>query len=100
MAKITHAKITQEGVLKLARISNISIDATEVERLAQELDEILNYASFLKDIAPQGAQYTLPQNTNVTREDVSRACNPEKVLALAPERQEDYFVVPVIISNK
>lgn len=94
------AKITQEGVLKLARISNIAVEQDDIQRLVHELDAILNYASFLKDIAPQGKQYSLPQNTNIVREDVSRACDAEKLLSLAPERQENYFVVPVIISNK
>lgn len=93
-------KITNEEVLKLARISNISVDTADIDRLAHELGEILNYASFLKDIADKGTTYPLPQNSNTVREDVSRSCDTEKILSLAPERQEDYFVVPVIISNK
>lgn len=93
-------KITNEEVLKLARISNISVDAADVDRLAHELGEILQYASFLKDIANAGISHPLPQNSNTVREDVARNCDTEKILTLAPERQDNYFVVPVIISNK
>lgn len=93
-------KVTSAEIEKLAHISNISIAAPEVEKLATQVSQILQYASFLKDVAAQSQNYPLPQNSNVMRQDVPRNCDAQKILALAPEREEDYFVVPVIISGK
>jgi aspartyl-tRNA(Asn)/glutamyl-tRNA(Gln) amidotransferase subunit C len=92
-------KITKEEVIKLAKISCISLEEHEIPRLTRELGEILNYASGLKEIAAGKQVYPMPQNINIMREDKVIKTDPEPLLKLAPEREENYFVVPVIIKQ-
>ena len=39
------------------------------------------------------------KNIKVVREDVTQEQHPEPILAQAPEREQDFFVVPVIIEK-
>ncbi len=94
------AKITQEEIKKLAHIACIEIDDHEIGQLMREIEAVLTCASGLKDVA---ARYTqgipLPKNINIFRADSVEPSNPGPLLALAPEREGDYFVVPVIIGG-
>jgi aspartyl/glutamyl-tRNA(Asn/Gln) amidotransferase C subunit len=92
-------KITQEEVRKLGAISQISIDDAEASSLLNKLEAVLSYAAYLKEIAGQHGQYTMPHNVNIMRADESRPCDPELVLSRAPVREENYFVVPMILKK-
>ncbi len=97
-------KISREDILKLGSISNISISEDEIPALANKLSAVLSYAVYLKDVAAQLQQSThgvkpLPIQTNITRPDIVIPCNPEPLLALAPAREENFYVVPVILKN-
>lgn len=81
-------------------MSRIKISPDEAEKLAGEISSVLSYASSLQEIA-RTAQKTSQQNTciNVLREDVVEAFDAQLILAQAPEREGDYFVVPKIIKH-
>jgi aspartyl-tRNA(Asn)/glutamyl-tRNA(Gln) amidotransferase subunit C len=93
-------RITREDVLKLGQISNISISESEIEPLIEKLQAVLSYASYLKEVA---AAYQpvpeIPKPANVVRPDEVISTPAEPLLALAPQREENYFVVPVILKN-
>lgn len=92
-------KITKEEVLKLAQISCINLEENDIPKLINELSEILNYASCLKDVAAGKKPQPMPQNINVLRQDEIIKTEAEPLLKLAPEREENYFVVPVILKQ-
>lgn len=92
-------KITKEEVLKLAAISQISVDETEIEALMSKLQAVLTYASDLKKIADNAQPQPLPKNINVMREDVIIKTDPELLLSRAPVREENYYVVPMILKG-
>ena len=94
------ALISKEEIIKLARISRISIHDDEIEPLAQQLDDILTYAARVSDIASSVQQASEPQNSNIFREDVLQQCNAERILAAAPEQESHYFVVPAILEQE
>lgn len=89
--------ITKEELIKLANISHINLQEQDIPRLTKEIDAILSYACFLKDVAAGHKKVDLPQNSNIMREDVVIKTDAEALLAQAPERQENYFVVPRIL---
>ena len=93
------AKITREEVLKIARMSHITIPEQEIDLLVEELAGVLSYAERVKDLAADAAQEPSTRVINVTREDLVVSTNPEPILAQAPERQERYFVVPAILES-
>lgn len=91
--------ITREDVLKLGKISNISINEDEIALLVKSLQDVLSCASYLKDIAAQIECPPMPKNANITREDTVIPTAEEPILAQAPQREDHYFVVPVILKN-
>ncbi len=92
-------KITREDVLKLAKISNLSCSEEEIPQLIARLESVLSYASSLKDIAATIEKVPQVKNVNVVRDDVVIPCDPEPLLALAPHREDQFFVVPKIIKE-
>lgn len=90
--------ITKEEVAKIARLSNIELSQEEVVHAQKHLEAVLSYAARVQDIA-KDVDITLQKNQNVERQDIIQPCNPEPILAQAPEREGDFFVVPVIIEK-
>lgn len=95
------AHITHDEVRKLAAISQITVDEQEVAHLAQELKNVLDYAACLAAIAQahKNKMSELPKNINVFRNDEVLSCDSSVILDQAPEREENYFVVPVILKH-
>lgn len=93
------AKISKDQVLKLASMSAMTIHEDEIQAVALQLEAVVTYAERVKEIA-QNIQQTSGRNVNIMRDDIKKACFPEEILALAPEREENFFVVPVILENE
>lgn len=92
-------KISKEEVLKIAEMSRISIHENEIDQMIKNLEEVLSYAERVGQIAST-SQEPSNKNINVFREDEACKFDAQKVLAQAPCREEDFFVVPVIIESK
>lgn len=93
--------ITEKEILHLSNLARIKLEPHEVAPLAKEIEAILTYASSLKDIAQK---YTAPVESidcaqNVLRDDQVIRFDAESILAQAPEREDNYFVVPRIIKR-
>jgi len=91
-------KITKQELLKIAQSSSVKLYDDEIEPLMGQLDAVLTYAARVKDIA-RDIEIPSNKNVNVLREDVVTQTNNELILAQAPEREEDYFVVPMILEK-
>lgn len=90
--------ISKEELEKIAKISNLQLNEQEVASFTKQVSEILSYAACVKDIAKD---IEMPSNkpTNIFREDVVEDTNKSEILDQAPEREQDYFVVPKIIQR-
>jgi len=94
------AHITREELLKIARISNLQLDEQEIPVLIKQIEDVLTYAACVQEIVKFGnAEEPLAKNSNVFRPDVVIKTDPETILDRAPERERNYFVVPVILEN-
>lgn len=91
--------ISAQEILKLAKISQIAVDDNEIEKLVAELSAVLQYASSLKKIVRDVNTDQIYKNINVTRQDVVIRTDPYPILAQAPVKEENYFVVPSIIKH-
>lgn len=90
--------ITKEEVLKLAKIANITLADNEVEPLTKQLTDVLSYA----ERVTQNAAYPmapLHAQCNVWRADEVTPFDCEKILELAPQTAEHFFVVPSILKK-
>jgi aspartyl-tRNA(Asn)/glutamyl-tRNA(Gln) amidotransferase subunit C len=91
-------KVSREEIIYIAKISKITIHEDEIDTLIDQVGEVLNYAQRVKDIAAD-VQEPPVKNVNVFREDVIVQTDPEPILAQAPEREGNYFVVPRILES-
>lgn len=93
-------KITREEALKMASISRIALKDSEIEPLMRQLEAVLSYAERVTQVADELKDQPSNRNVNFLREDVVVKCDPKPILERAPEREEDYFVVPKILDKK
>jgi aspartyl-tRNA(Asn)/glutamyl-tRNA(Gln) amidotransferase subunit C len=87
-------------VRRIALLARIRLDEAEVPRLQSELNGILGWIEQLNEVDVEGIQPLTggAQMALKMREDVvTEGGYPEKVLANAPERIDDYYVVPKVV---
>jgi aspartyl-tRNA(Asn)/glutamyl-tRNA(Gln) amidotransferase subunit C len=94
--------ISREEVAHLAALARIDLRPDELDRLAKELDVILDAVATVQQVAGDDVPATshpMPL-TNVTRPDEPRPSLPvEAVLAGAPEAEQQRFRVPRILEE-
>jgi aspartyl-tRNA(Asn)/glutamyl-tRNA(Gln) amidotransferase subunit C len=93
-------KIDREEILKIARMSRIAVHEHEIEGYIKQLSAVLSYAQSVIQIAQDSDGEQISKNVNVFRKDEVSSSSPEKILKGAPEREENYFVVPRIVENR
>jgi aspartyl/glutamyl-tRNA(Asn/Gln) amidotransferase C subunit len=92
------ATITDKEIRKLASLSHIALTDQEIGPLTKQVDEILAYAQRVIDAA-QDVELTPRSTVNVFRKDFAKQTDVAPILAQAPAREQDYFVVPVILKK-
>ncbi len=94
--------ITREEVLHVARLARLSLSEGEVDRLKEQIGNILDYIRQLdaldtRDVVP--TSHAVEMGTPF-RDDVVRPFgDKESLLANAPDRHGDFFRVPRIIED-
>jgi len=97
------ATLTRADVEHVAYLARLGLTPDELARLEGQLNHILDqYAKLAEldtdDIPPTAQTIELE---NILRDDVTRPSLPvEAVLANAPERDGDFFVVPAILGGE
>ena len=94
--------ISRDEVAHLAKLARIDLRPDELDRLAGQLDVILQSVQQVREVAGDDVPATshpMPL-TNVTRPDVPRPClTAEQALAGAPEAEDQRFRVPRILEE-
>jgi aspartyl-tRNA(Asn)/glutamyl-tRNA(Gln) amidotransferase subunit C len=94
--------ISRDEVAHLAALARIDLRPAELDRLAGQLDVILDAVATVREVAPDDVPATshpMPL-TNVSRPDEPRPClAPQEALAAAPEVAEQRFRVPRILEE-
>ncbi|MCT2088984.1 MULTISPECIES: Asp-tRNA(Asn)/Glu-tRNA(Gln) amidotransferase subunit GatC [Micrococcus] len=95
--------ITREDVAHLARLAHIQMDGEELDRMAGELDVIVDAIASVSEVASQDVPATshpIPLN-NVFREDTPHGMlTQEQALAMAPDAEDGQFKVPAILDGE
>lgn len=94
------ATITKDDVLKLARLSMISLSEEEVLKFQAELDEILSYIQKLADADVEGLSPTnqVTGLVNVMREDeIADSVTQDELLKNLPDREDNYIKVKRVL---
>jgi aspartyl-tRNA(Asn)/glutamyl-tRNA(Gln) amidotransferase subunit C len=94
--------ISRDEVAHLAALARIDLRPAELDRLAGQLDVILDAVATVQQVAGEDVPATshpMPL-TNVTRPDEPRPClTPQEALGGAPEVAEQRFRVPRILEE-
>ena len=98
-------KITDQEVRRVAELAALALRDDEVERMARDLDNILNYIDKLneldvRDVEPMAQVLFAAEETATLREDREKPClSNAEALANAPVSGSGYFKVPRVIER-
>ena len=93
-------QISRDDVLKLASLSSLKLDDTEVDALRGDIEAILKYVEQLDELDTESVSpaYQVTCLKNVFRDDVvsESSVDREALLALAPQTLGSQFKVPKV----
>jgi len=93
-------KLSREEVLHIARLARLGLTEAEVNRLGEQLSNILENFEMLQQVDTSGVPPTAQSISlrNVMRNDeVAPSLPPGEVLANAPRKEGDYFRVRAVL---
>jgi aspartyl-tRNA(Asn)/glutamyl-tRNA(Gln) amidotransferase subunit C len=87
-------------VRRVAKLARIAVKDDEVPHLAGELNAILNFVEELSAVDVEGVEpmtSVTPMKIPMREDKVTAGGEPERVLANAPVREGDFYVVPKVV---
>ena len=91
--------ISEEEVLKIAKLSKLSLTEKEVKQFSAQIGDILKYVEQLNELDTENVEPTarVIPSYNVFREDVvDHVLTHEKAFLNAPQSENNMFKVPKI----
>ena len=96
-------KISREEVLHIALLARLGLTAEEVDRLCEQLSNILENFEILQQVdttdIPPTAQSIALQNV-VSDDKPAPSLSPSEVLANAPKKEGDLFRVRAVLEGQ
>jgi aspartyl-tRNA(Asn)/glutamyl-tRNA(Gln) amidotransferase subunit C len=95
-------KLSREEVLHIAALAKVGVTEADLEKLREQLSNILENFEVLQkldtaDVAPTAQSIAL-QNV-IMCDEVRPSMPPQDVLANAPQREEDFFKVKIVLED-
>ena len=93
-------KLSREEVLHIARLARLGLTEAEVDRLSEQLSNILENFEVLQKVDTTGVPPTAQSIAlqNIMRDDeVAPPLPQSQVLANAPQRENDFFKVRAVL---
>jgi aspartyl-tRNA(Asn)/glutamyl-tRNA(Gln) amidotransferase subunit C len=93
-------KLSREEVLHIAKLARVGVTEEDVERLREQLSDILANFEILRQVDTTNVPPTAQPNPlqNVTKDDqVAGSLPPEQILANAPRQEGDFFRVKAVL---
>lgn len=95
-------KIDKDLISHLEKLARLQLSPAERTRITGDLNNILNMIAKLEELDTDGVEPLrhISEGINVWREDkVHHPIDKEAALKNAPQRNEDYFLVPKVIEK-
>lgn len=93
-------KLSHEEVLHIARLARLGLTEAEVDKLSEQLSNILDNFEVLQQVdtsnIPPTAQSIALQNV-VSDDEVAPSLSQSQVLANAPQKEGDFFRVRAVL---
>ncbi len=95
-------KISKQEVLNTAELARLDFKDSNLEKFTEQLGRILEYIEDLNELNTDDIEPTfhvLELSTPLREDKILQLITSEEALHNAPEKDEDFFVVPKIIEN-
>jgi aspartyl-tRNA(Asn)/glutamyl-tRNA(Gln) amidotransferase subunit C len=97
--------ITKEEVQHIANLARIRVNEKDIEKLQQDLSEILEYFNALKEVDVSGVEPMTHSIAleSVSRDDIARLSNPilvQKLINMFPAMRDGFLKVKAIFSSR
>ena len=93
-------KITHDEIRHVARLARIEIPEDQFDKLAQDLESIVDMVAQLQQVDLSGLEVNLSEQCTVFREDVpTPSMSREAVLQNAPAREAGCVLVPRVMEE-
>ena len=92
--------VDQATVRRIAHLARIAVSDGEVAHLQGELNAILSFVEALGDVDVDGVApmtSVIPMTMKMRADVVNDGFIADSILANAPEREDDFFVVPKVV---
>ena len=93
-------KLTHEEVLHIALLARLGLTEAEVNRLKEQLSNILENFEVLQQVdttdIPPTAQ-SIPLQNVLRADEVAASLTPDEILANAPQQDGDFFRVRAVL---
>ena len=96
------AKISQEEVEHIAKLSKLSLKDDELEKYQGQLSKVLDYVSQVNEL-DTGAikEITILDSTNIFKNDIpENIWSQEELLKNTPRKKDDFIMVPAVFKEK
>ena len=94
-------KISREEILHIAKLADLEIEESEIEKYMLHLQDILNFANIVNNAPVDGLDVTIGANEkkNVFRKDEIKVFEDnEALLQNAPSEEQHMFKIPKVIN--
>ena len=92
--------IDQAAVRRVARLARIAVADADVPHFQNEINAVLGFVEQLNAVNVDGVEpmtSVTPMRLRMREDVVTDGANTVRVLANAPAREDDFFVVPKVV---
>lgn len=94
-------KISKEEILHIAKLADLELEESEIEKYMLHLQDILNFANIVNNAPVENLDITIGANEkkNVFRKDEIKVFGDnEALLQNAPSKEQNMFKIPKVIN--
>ena len=95
-------KLSREEVLHIAALAKVGVTEADVEGFREQLSNILEHFEVLQKVDTAGIPPTaksLALQNVIMPDEILPSLSPEEVLANAPQREDDFFKVKIVLED-
>jgi aspartyl-tRNA(Asn)/glutamyl-tRNA(Gln) amidotransferase subunit C len=92
--------IDEATVRRIAHLARVAVEDGEIAHLGQEINSILSFVEELSGVDVENVEpmtSVLPTTMKMRADVVTDGFIAEKIVANAPEREDNFFVVPKVV---
>ena len=93
-------KINKNTILKIAKLTRVKINNNEIAELSNQLSSILDWVEILNEVNTDNIDplsNVSKSKLYLRKDEKNKEDKSNEVLSNAPEKLENYFVVPKVI---